>query len=480
MQAQFFRFAKSRNSLKRPTGGGESYEILLKKPESTTRPVISISRMEHTTEWNYCYLPFWNRYYFVVSNVAVNARMIELQLEVDVLATYKDEILQTSAFVQYAQSAYNTMLPDSRLPISDVCENIYYEHLFPPYSEDGCFIVNFASKDANGDVGMAASICSSGAGLASLAQSLFQKDKLKQMLEYYNNPLDMVINCIWLPIGSTFCSSGVQNATLGDSDISLAGPKTRKEYGSTLVFNVELPHKAQLPDGGYTYADYRNVEPYTQYLCTLPGVGTVEIPMSSYIKDGSALPEIRINYVLSPLNGDITYEFVDGDAVIMMCSGNLAVPVPLASTAYNTAGALQSYLAGIAGAGASVVSFFMGNPLGAAAGIATGVVGLSGTFTKANQAINKVNGSIGGFSGERFCEKIKVTVRPYVTSDSPSNIGRTIGRPLFANRRLGSLSGFVKCTGGYVVCDATAEEFDMLNGFINNFATNAYGGIIIE
>lgn len=480
MDARFYSFNKARNSTKLPSGSGERFEILLKEPESVTRPEITIAYGFSEFQYNYCYIPLFRRYYYIVSIVHVNSKMIRVNLEVDVLATYRTEILNTSAFVQYAQSAYNTMIADSRLPISDACENVYYENAFPPYNSEGSFIINFASKDANGNTGMAASIVSSAGGIRALAAQLFNKSKLKNMLEYYNDPLDMVISCIWLPIGATFCSDGTTSATLGDSDISFVGPKTRKEYGSALILDYDLPYKTQLPSGAYTYADYRNVEPYTQYLCTLPGVGTVEIPMSSYIEDGAVKPEIRINYVLSPINGDINYEFVAGDAVIMTCDGNIGIPVPLANTSYNTSAAVQSYLTGIAGAGAAVVSFFTGNILGAAAGMGANIIGTLGTFTKARQAHNHVSGNLGGFSGERFCEKIKVTVRPYTISDSPSNIGATIGRPLFANRRLGSLSGFVKCTGAYVKCTATAEEFDMLNVLLNNFATNAYGGVIIE
>lgn len=479
MEVLFGSTDKPRNSTKQ-SNPARSYECLLKEPTNIVRPEITVRDDANMSIFNYCFIPEFHRYYYVVNWTSVNAHMWTATLEVDVLCTYREQILSTNAFVQYAESAYNTMLPDSRLPISDRCENIYYEHIFPPYNADGSFIVNFASKDPSGNIGMAQSLVAGAEGMKTLAQTFFDKNKLQQMLEFYNNPLDLMINCIWLPIGNTFVSSGFATSTVGDSDIAFAGPVTRKEYGSTLVFTIELPYKAELPDGSYTYADYRNVEPYTQYLITLPGVGTVEIPMSSYIKDGSELPEIRINYVLSPVNGDITYEFVDGEAVIMMCNGNLSVPVPLANTAYNTAGALQSWVGSMAAGTTGMIGFLTGNPVAGIAGYAAGIAGMAGTFTKANQAQNRVNGSVGGFSGERFCEKIKVTVRPYEISDGPSNIRKTIGRPLFANYKLGNLSGFVKCTGAFVSANCTTEEFDMLNGFLNNYATNAYGGIIIE
>lgn len=479
MQIFIGKTNKARNSTKQVTPTRE-YECLLKEPTNIIRPRVTLKDDNNPTNFNYAYIPEFGRYYYVVNWISLNAHMWELQLEVDVLCTYREHILSTNAFVQYAQSQYNSMLPDSRLPISDRCENIYYEHVFPPYNEAGSFIVNFASKDPSGNIGMAQSLVAGADGMKTLAQAFFDKNKLQQMLEFYNNPLDLMINCIWLPIGNTFVSSGFATSTVGDSDIALSGAVTRKEYGSTIVFTIELPYKTQLPDGSYTYADYRNVEPYTQYLITLPGVGTVEIPMSSYINDGSELPEIRINYVLSPVNGDITYEFVNGDSVIMMASGNLAVPVPLANTAYNTAGALQSWVGAIVGGATGTIGFLMGNPIAGIAGYAAGMAGMAGTFTKANQAQNRVNGNIGGFSGERFCEKIKVTVRPYEISDYPPNVRKTIGRPLYANKRLGDLSGFVKCTGAFVQAPCTTEEFDMLNGYLNNYATNAYGGIIIE
>lgn len=480
MLAHFGRNDKYRNSTKMPGRLGTSEEILLKHPTSVVSPVITLNHDgNEVLSWNYCHIPALKRYYYIVNAESINAHMWQLSLEVDVLTTYRSEILDATAFVQRSQSAFNTMLPDAMLPLSDTCENLYYEFPFPPYSADGVYVINFGSKDSDGSLGMAVSMVATPAGIANISEALFQKDKLKELLQYYNNPLDMVISAIWMPIGTMFAASGSTQATLGDSDIVFSGSKAKKVYQGAFSPAIELPYKAQLPDGSYTYADYRNVEPYTQYLMELPGVGCVEIPMASFIEDGSALPEIRINYAISILDGKIIYEICNKNhAVIMMCDGNLATPVPLVNSSYNTMGAISSYLTGLGSGLSTVAGVLTVNPFMLATGASMYAQSVISGISSFHQARNSVSGGLGGFAGERFMEKIKITVRPYRISDSPSNVRHTIGLPLYANRRLGSLSGFVKATNCRIRVACTDAEHAMLLGLLESGST--YGGVIIE
>lgn len=471
---------KERNSTFTPTPA-RGYECYLKEPTSVVRPVVTIKDDANLSNFNYAFIPEFRRYYYVTETTSINAHMWQLALEVDVLATYREQILSATAFIQYAESDYNTMIPDSRLPLSDRCENRYYEIPFPPYSEEGCYVINFGSKDTSGETGMAESFVATAAGMTNFAKALFQKDKLKELLQYYNNPLDMMISAVWLPIGIMFAGGGGGSATLGDSDIVFSGTVAKKVYQGAFSPSIELPYKATLPDGSETYADYRNVEPYTQYLITLPGVGEVEIPMASYIQDGSSLPDVRINYAISIIDGKVYYEFVANDnAVIMMCEGNIGTPVPVCNSDYNTMGALSSYVTTIGGGLSTIGGMITGNPLAVGGGLLAMSHGAVGTVTNAHQASNGVSGNLGGFAGARFCEKCKITVRPYATSDTVYNVAKNVGGPLFAKRKLGDLHGYVKCNGVRLKCNCTQEEHLMLSNFLEASANYSYGGVIIE
>ena len=72
--------------------------INLKRSEDQERPRLLLKNdNDKYNGYNYAYIDFFKRYYFVESTSNNNDRIIELQLETDVLETYKDDILETNA-----------------------------------------------------------------------------------------------------------------------------------------------------------------------------------------------------------------------------------------------------------------------------------------------------------------------------------------------------------------------------------------------
>ena len=67
-------------------------------------------------DFNYCYIPELRRYYYV-SNIAIaNSKLYAVSLSVDVLMSYKDEILRLSAFITRNEFEFSDMLVDNELP----------------------------------------------------------------------------------------------------------------------------------------------------------------------------------------------------------------------------------------------------------------------------------------------------------------------------------------------------------------------------
>lgn len=71
---------------------------VLKEPVSITEPVISIE-YELLPHFNYVYIPEFNRYYFIDDYVIDVNNIYILKLSIDVLMSYKQGILGTSAFI---------------------------------------------------------------------------------------------------------------------------------------------------------------------------------------------------------------------------------------------------------------------------------------------------------------------------------------------------------------------------------------------
>lgn len=98
----------------------------LRSASSMLNPRIIIERT--MIDFNYVYIPLFNRYYYVAEVISVATDMWELALSVDVLMSYKTEILTNSGYIERQQTDYNVELVDSEV-ISDNGSNFEYENL---------------------------------------------------------------------------------------------------------------------------------------------------------------------------------------------------------------------------------------------------------------------------------------------------------------------------------------------------------------
>lgn len=83
----------------------------LKEQTSIITPVIML---EHNQQfiYNYCYIPEFGRYYFIDNVEIVRTNLYRIYLTVDVLETYKTEILNQSVIIEKNENNYNNYLPD--------------------------------------------------------------------------------------------------------------------------------------------------------------------------------------------------------------------------------------------------------------------------------------------------------------------------------------------------------------------------------
>lgn len=74
-------------------------EIKLKDVVSIINPILILSEVEGVDyfQCNYCFLSDFNRYYFIRDIEVLNNKNYRLQLEVDVLESFKDDILNSHA-----------------------------------------------------------------------------------------------------------------------------------------------------------------------------------------------------------------------------------------------------------------------------------------------------------------------------------------------------------------------------------------------
>ena len=75
----------------------------LRNQTSVLNPKIRIESAENIAGYNYCYIPEFGRYYYIVDITSVRTRVWEVSMRCDVLMSYKDEIKGLNAILDNTQ-----------------------------------------------------------------------------------------------------------------------------------------------------------------------------------------------------------------------------------------------------------------------------------------------------------------------------------------------------------------------------------------
>lgn len=489
---------KARNSTKITTLTA-TINVVMKEDSSIIRPIWKLHMgsegcpsMEELAGYNYCYCGHLKRYYYILYVEPISASVSLIHCEVDVLATFRDDILNTNAFIMYAESKYNSLLPDTRLPISYASKCYVSQQVIPDTDQSGCFVLTAATPNNDGSTGPAASVVMPESALSSLANKLYGAEWYDSIKNEFYHPNEALISCIWTPlVAGQATSGGYQQITVGKYDLG-GGSTAKKTVDDSFVVPVRLPY-ASTQQGSKYAGDYRNFEPYSQYLLWLPGVGLVKLPMKNLLDGTTALSgniNLPVRFSASPITGDVEYQImrptysgggIADSPIILNVKGNFGVQIPIATQHGSFGSVVQSLITGIGGAAVAVVGALSANPVAFGAGMTTALGSTVNSVASSIETNTMVSGGMGGWSlPPQYNMAIESITLTWEVSDEPSNIAKTIGRPLFANGRIGSFSGFISCTGAYVKTWATEEEHQMIANYVNTSTNYLYGGLIVE
>ena len=98
MEMILYKTADSENVINKTKVEIHRTNIELKKTISVVTPTIVLNNLStvHLLKSNYCYLEKFNRFYFI-RDITVDRTVIHLDLECDVLESFKTEILNSEA-----------------------------------------------------------------------------------------------------------------------------------------------------------------------------------------------------------------------------------------------------------------------------------------------------------------------------------------------------------------------------------------------
>lgn len=102
MKLILYKTTDPRNKLNKTLTAGKEILINLKRDEPRENPRIKLSNSNLTGDYNYVYIEVFDRYYFINSITKLNYSLSELELETDLLSTYKDIVLASTGLISHA------------------------------------------------------------------------------------------------------------------------------------------------------------------------------------------------------------------------------------------------------------------------------------------------------------------------------------------------------------------------------------------
>ena len=94
MQFTFYKTLDNKNVINKTLTSPLNVELKLRDNQDVIAPVLKMS--VNVTPYNYCYIPFFNRFYFV-DKIEKQGKLFIVGLYCDVLESYKSGILSSNA-----------------------------------------------------------------------------------------------------------------------------------------------------------------------------------------------------------------------------------------------------------------------------------------------------------------------------------------------------------------------------------------------
>lgn len=461
MQATFYQFAKRTNSTKRPSGGQE-FGIDLKAPCNIIDPEIKIATQNDPTGYNYCYLPTFSRYYWV-KNWTYADGLWDASLTVDTLASYRDQIGNSTEYVTRSSAQYDGTISDGLYPATAEVRSVTsaFQGGFSETISGGFFVIGFIAKAAN-SIGAITYVVMTPGNAKKLSAKLLTdvsylsidnaeiSDSLTKVLF---NPYQYIVSCNYFPFDVAELTAHlplVSNVDVGWWSIDIPCWILGADNNNlTKSVSAGIPKHPQAASRG----GYCNASPYTDYTIFLQPFGV--IPLDASKLWGAAT--LSIQYTVDLFTGDsILRVFTDTNQLVHETTAKLGVPIQLSNITFDVpsgGGLLQT---GIAAAFGGLQAALSG---GSFTDVGNGIL-------NAAQATNADVASKGATGSTIAFDSIPYMVARFKILVDDNNEDH--GRPLCKRVQLSTIPGFIMVDDPDIALNATAAEIDSVKSYLKN------------
>lgn len=471
MLVSFYSFSKKRNSTALPSEqGAVSVNCELKDDTSFINPVIILkpdalsAGTFSPSLFNYCKIGYWQRYYFI-NDWQYVLGVWQAVLSVDVLASFKGSIGNTSAYVLRSASAYDGSIADVLYPAkSGVSFN--KEFFSMALSQTGMYIVGVISNssDSNSD-GAVTYYAMHPQEMANLKSYLMSQaflsanglaanaDLNADLVKAIFNPFQYIVSCRFFPVDYatvTASMTAVSAIPVGWWSIPMTGKILPSGYAATIYSNT-------VPCGNHPQSQTRGVflnhAPYTERILIHPMIGTVLLDANKINSGDSITVFTRVDFTTGQ---SVTY--VDNSTrqiTLYATTGQFAIDVQLAQISADYIGMARTAISSVGNVVSKAASLDIA---GAIAGTATGIL----DTLEASIPVMQTSGT----NGNRSIYHIPVYLYSYYRLVVDEDITDK-GRPLCQVKTLNTLSGYILCSNAHASFGCTEQEREQVEQFLN-------------
>lgn len=327
ISATFSQTNKKINSTKQPVAAASDITLSVELKEITNlfTPSLIISadtfmsggQIVNPMKYNYCYLPDFERYYFVRSWSWILGRW-ECSLEVDVMSTFKTRIGNTTAFILRAASQYDPDIIDTKYPCSmDVAGALQTKVLFSggnPWNVNiknanitsGFYVISVVNSDVSA-VGGVSHYALSATVMQELMNKLFSAPTWMNitdanistdMQKMLFNPMQYITSCMWIPAGlNTTGMSTTNTLPLGWWSLTLSGGFYRIEASNSYI---EITRQTALPYHPQYDASKRRwlqLSPYSTFALYFPPFGFIPLDSTKLYLCDTVDIKVRVDII---------------------------------------------------------------------------------------------------------------------------------------------------------------------------------------
>ena len=413
----------------------------LRSGSSVIRPTILVA-LRNLPTFNYVRINAFNRYYFVDNIVSNRQGLWEISLICDVLMTYKDDILNSNAFISRSALNFNLGLSDNMVPkrYTQAVRRIDYdieEGIFETNnSKNVSFVLtvigatNQQATSWTDDYFVAPNkdIFSNNTG--TVTSYICNKDEINLIFNKIlgsSTLASYVISVYAFPLNilqSTTTQPQKENIFIGNTDTEVAGIPLINSVKP--VFDIFTLSVSDIISNDKEYFAFYNGEGNVSVELYLPYYGKVSLKMEDLIN----FENISVKYYVDFQTGECTIYLISGTTSIGTYSFQIGVLMAVNSTNFFENSRL------IEAAQTRATSSVLGAILTVAAGIGTGaVIGSAGGPTGA--VVGAVVGSIAGggaqtMSGVASYQSTLKTTHTMANNSSPNGGIENASTPVIA------------------------------------------------